>query len=146
MTLVDELLHLTASDVEAGQHGEYGLLAGEHLLVQYGVGVVAGHQTRRAEDDHDGVHIVVTLLAEVDADAQVLGSTCCQEVDGVGYRRAGIELFLQFLANLLVEHGHVHAALAQGVGQHHTGTAGMGDDGNVLAGHLGQGEHAADGG
>ena len=86
MTLVNELLHLASGDVQARQHGEDGFLAGEHLLMQHGVGIVAGYQTRRAEDDHDGVHVVVALLAEVDADAQVLGSTCCQEVDGVGHR------------------------------------------------------------
>ena len=86
MTLVDELLHLAASDVQARQHGEDGLLAGEHLLVQHGIGVIAGHQTRRTKDDHDGIHVVVALLAEVDAYAQVLGSTRGQEVDGVGNR------------------------------------------------------------
>ena len=146
MSATEELLHLGTSRIDAGQYGEDWLLALQYLLVQHVVGFVELHQSRCTEDDHDGIDVLELLLAVVDGDAQVFGCSRCQDVDGVGHRRAGEQLCLQLFALRTAEGGHLHATLGEGIGEHDARTAGMGDDGAVATREAGKREDTSHGG
>ena len=146
MALAQEFLHLRTGRVQTGKDGEHRLLALQYLLVQHIVGLVELYQTGGAEDDHDGVDVVETLLTVVDGDAQMLGGAGGKNVDGIGGGGTGEELGLQLIGHRTVEGGDVQTALAQRVGKHHAGAAGMGHNGEILAGDGRQRKDTAHGG
>ena len=88
---LQELLNLRAGSADAGQDGEDGFAALLNLLVQHVVNLVDFHQSWCAEDDHDGID-VVHLLAGIDSNAQMLGRSCRQDVDGVSHTTARQQL------------------------------------------------------
>ena len=136
MTFLQELLHLRTGGVHAGQDGEYRFLTLQYLLVQHRVSIIQTHQTGRPEDDHDGIDVVEVLLTIVDGDTQMFGRTRCQHINGVTDGSTRQQLRLQFLCSLTAQKGYLHASFRQGIGQHHTRTTGMGDDGEVLTREL----------
>ena len=148
---LQKLLHLGAGRADAGQDGEYRLAALAYLLVEHVVDFEYLHQARRAEDDHDGIYLREPLLAVVDGQRQLLGAAGSQDVNGIADTTAGQQLRLQLVGSRARQRRNIHAALRQGVGQHHAGAAGMGDDGEVdgvlaaAAQGLRQTEDAADG-
>ena len=146
VALLQEVRHLGAGCVDGGQDGENGLAARLHRLVQHVVHLEHCHQPRRTEDGHHGVDVLKLVLAVVQAEFQVLGRARGKDINGVAHGGAGIKLCLQFVRQGAREARHVQSALAQGVGQHHARPARVGDDGEVLAAQLGQGEDAAHGG
>ena len=146
VALLQEVRHLGTGCVDGGQDGENGLAAGLHRLVQHVVHLEHCHQTRRTEDSHHGVDVLKLVLAVVQAEFQVLGRARGKDINGVAHGGAGIKLCFQFVRQGAREARHVQSALAQGVGQHDARPARVGDDGEVLAAQLGQGEDAAHGG
>ena len=100
-----------------------------------------------AEDDHGEIDVGVLVLDGVDDVAQLLGGACGEEVDGVAHRGAAEEFLEQCGAGgVLLKAGHLDAVVAEHVGEHDGGAAGMGDDGAAVALDLGIHEHTADGG
>ena len=143
---LEKLLHLRPGSAHAGQDGEDGLATLLDLLVEHVVDLEEFHQSGCAEDDHDGVDVGHVVLAEVDGYSQMLGGAGGQDVDGVGHAAAWQQLCFQLFGRLARQGRHVHATLRQGVGEHHAGASGMGDNGEVLAVEARQGEDAAHGG
>ena len=79
-----------------------------------------------AKDDHNGINIIHPLTI-VDGNAQMLGRTRGENIDGVGHATAWQQLFLEFFGNRSTQWGHVHTTLREGIRQHHARTAGMGN-------------------
>ena len=129
-----------------GQDGEDGLAAGLHGLVQHVVHLVHRHQSGRAEDGHHGINVVQLVFAIIQAKTQLFGRARGQDVDGISYGRTGQQLSFQLVDDGAFQFGNVEAAFAQGIGQHHAGASGMGDNGKVTPFQFGQGEDAAHGG
>ena len=146
MSLAQEFGHLWSCGVQTGKNGENRFLAFQNLLMQHVVSLVELYQAGSTEDDKDGINVLETVFAEVDGNAKMLGCTRGEDVDGVGHRRAGEEQALQFFGFRTFDFGHIQSTLRQGIGQHHTRTAGMGNNGKVLAGQRRQGEDTAYGG
>ncbi len=143
--LGDELLHLVLHHNHRGQDGVDGLAALLHLLVQQVVNVEYGEQTGATEDDHHGINLVEIIFAGVDDVAQVLGGASGQKIDGVGHRRASEELLQQRIGLGAADGRHFQSVVRQHVGEHHGGTAGMGNHGDVLALELGVHQHRGHG-
>ena len=83
--LGNEVLNLVLHVDDGRQHGEDGLLAGLHLLVEQVVDFFVAEQARRAEDDHREVDVGVVVLDGVDDIAKLFGRSCRQEIDGVAH-------------------------------------------------------------
>ena len=86
------------------------------------------------------------MLTIVNGDTQLFGRSCGEDVNGVGHRRTREELGFQLVSLRPFYFGDVQPAFRQGVRQHHTRTAGMGYNGEVLAFEFGQGEDTTYGG
>ena len=89
------------------------------------------HESRCAEYHHDGIHLVESVLAIVDSRGELFGRSRGKNIDGIGNRRSGEEFRLEFLGSLTRKLRHLQSTFRQGIGEHHSRTAGMGDDGET---------------
>ena len=141
-----EVGHFCSCRIDRRQDGKYRLAAMLHLLVQDVVHLVHGHQPRRAKDGQHGIDVIQLLFAIIQTKSQMFGCTRSQDVDGIAHSGPWIKFRLQFVHQRAFQFGDVQPAFTQGVGQHHTGTSGMGDDSKVAPLQFRQGEDAAHGG
>ena len=89
------------------------------------------HESRCSEDNHDGIHLVESVITVVDGSGELFGSTRCEDINRVGNRRSGEELRLKFFGSLTRKLRHLQSAFRQGIGEHDSRTACMGDDGET---------------
>ena len=86
------------------------------------------------------------MFAVVDDLSKLFWCTSGEEIDGVRHRRAGEQLCLQFICHRAFYLRNIQSTLGQGICEHDTRAASMGDDGEILALQRWQGEDTTHGG
>ena len=132
MALCQESGNLGSRRIDGRKNRKNRLLAMQHLLVQHIIHFKHGHQPRSAENSHYSINIVKLLLTILQTEAQMFRRTRSQNINGIPHSRTGEKLTLKFLRHRSFQFRNIQSTLTQCIGQHHSRTAGMGNDGEVF--------------